>query len=57
MDPSRAARVLAETLLGREPNAAELAWVERVIRSVLPRTDEDDTRRVRTNQNWPKVDK
>lgn len=40
MNPRQAAEVLCRVLLDREPNAHELAWAERVVRSVLPRGED-----------------
>lgn len=56
MHPVTAARVIAVQLLGRDPNRAELAWVQRVIQACLPRTHDPDAtpiRRVPTNPAFP----
>jgi len=52
MTPRAASEVIARTLLGHDPDAAQLAWVERVIRTVLPRGDEI-TSKVPTQRGFP----
>lgn len=56
MDPSWAARVIATQFLGRDPNESELAWAERVIRTVLPRDKDQTPVRLVTLKDWPRTE-
>jgi hypothetical protein len=53
MTPAWAARVITVQLLGRDPNATELKWVEMVIRSVLPSDPDATPTRPHTLKDFP----